>query len=445
MLQSRKTERVRAIDVDYVVRDGAAIAFEVFGDGPVDLLVTQHLSPIDLLWELPQLAEFMEALGRMARVIAFDARGHGASDPLATTAGAAGMESSADDLLAVLDAAGADRVTILEQFGTQAVTFAATYPERVRSLIIMHPRSSFPEMRGFSFAQRHRMALALATTRSLRSENPRVAHDPLLQEWWVRARRLESSPAAKARQMEYAANTDTSSVLPSVRVPALLFHRLDNRMWDIETTRAFAAQLPNSRLVELPGSEQAIFLGDTSPVLIEIEQFLREKEVEALDDRPLATVLFTDMVASTEQLAARGDAAWRRVLDDHDLAVERIVAGYRGRVVKSTGDGILATFDGPARAVRCAQALLDAAAEQGVTLRAGLHTGEIELRPNDLAGIAVHIASRITTLAAPHEILVSRTVVDLTAGSGLRFEPHGERELKGVPGTWPTFAATVPT
>jgi class 3 adenylate cyclase len=233
------------------------------------------------------------------------------------------------------------------------------------------------------------------------------------------------------------------SVLPALRTPTLVLHRRENRVWDVETSRAAAGLIPNARFVELPGAENDIFLGDTAPVLAEIERFLAEPGpgVGLEHDRVLSTVLFTDMVASTEQLAARGDDAWRRILDDHDETMSRVVADYRGRVVKQLGDGILATFDGPARAVRCGAALLEAAHAQGITLRAGLHTGEIELRASDVAGIAVHIASRIAALADPNEILASRTVVDLTAGSGLVFEPRGERELKGVPGTWPTFAA----
>jgi class 3 adenylate cyclase len=209
---------------------------------------------------------------------------------------------------------------------------------------------------------------------------------------------------------------------------------------DIDTSRAAAAKIPDARLVELPASENDLFLGDTAPVLAEIERFLREPEAGATHDRVLATVLFTDIVASTERLAAGGDDAWRRTMDDHDRTMERLVAAYGGRIVKPTGDGILATFDGPARAVRCAAELLDAAAAEGITLRAGLHTGEIEIRPTDVTGIAVHIANRISALANPSEILVSRTVVDLTAGSGLQFEGRGEHQLKGVPGTWPTFA-----
>ena len=437
---------VRDIDVEYAVRDGASIAFEIFGSGPVDLLIQQTLFPIDLMWDLPQLADFMDALGRVARVIAYDPRGHGASDPLPTTDGAAGTESSADDMLAVLDAAGTDRVTIFDMtLGTTALSFAATYPERVRSLIFAQMRSSFPEYRSFSSAQRHKMARALATTRSLRSSNPRVAHDPVLQRWWVRARRLESSPAERARSMEFAANVDIGSVIASVRAPTLVVHRRDNREWNIETTRAVAEQLPNCRFVEVPGSESEIFLGDTVPVLAEIERFLREEETTAHDDRPMVTVLFTDIVASTEQLAAVGDDAWRHILDEHDGALDDAVAAHRGRVVRNTGDGILATFDGPARAVRCAAAIRDVVAAHGIEVRAGLHTGEIELRDHEIAGIAVHIASRVSALAGPGEILVSRTVVDLTAGSGLTFEPRGEHELKGVPGTWPVFAAQTHT
>jgi class 3 adenylate cyclase len=219
-------------------------------------------------------------------------------------------------------------------------------------------------------------------------------------------------------------------------------HRRDNRVFDIEMSRLAAAKIRDARFVGLPGSETDLFLGDTRPVLAAIRPFLEDESSSALDDvRPLATVLFTDIVSSTERLAAIGDKAWRQLLDDLDHTTAHIVAEHRGRVVKQTGDGILATFDGPARAVRCATELLNAAAAQKITLRAGLHTGEIELRPPDIAGIAVHTANRIANLAGPNEILVSRTVVDLTAGSGLTFEPRGEYQLKGVPGTWPIFAA----
>jgi class 3 adenylate cyclase len=432
------------VEVEFAVRDGTRIAYEVFGRGPIDLVVvTGGRFPIDLMWDLPQLAEFMDALGKVARVIAFDRTGAGASDPMPTTDGAAQLENTAADVFAVLDAAGSERPSFFDfASGTTMVYLAAMYPERVRSIIITHLRTSFPEMRGFTLEQRKKMAQALATSRGLRSDNPRVGHDPELQRWWGRARRLMSNPDGVARQMEFASQIEVDALLSHVRAPVLVLHRAANAMWDIETSRAAATQIPNARFVELPGSEADIFLGDTASVFAEVTPFLCEEEATvAADDRPLVTVLFTDMVSSTEQLAERGDNAWLRVLDDHDKTMNHIVGEYRGRVVKTTGDGILATFDGPARAVRCATALIDAGNQQGITLRAGLHTGEIELRPSDVAGIAVHIASRISALAGPTEILVSRTVVDLTAGSGLQFESRGEHELKGVPGTWAMFAA----
>jgi class 3 adenylate cyclase len=300
---------------------------------------------------------------------------------------------------------------------------------------------SYPELRGLSAEQRMRLAMNLRSAERLWIENPHVAHDPVVQRWWGHAARLANSPEYQALNLEFAGHMDYEPAFSMIRIPTLVLHRRDNRVWDIATSRAEASKIQSVRFVELPGAENDIFLGDTAPVLTEIERFLREPDTAVTPDRMLATVLFTDIVASTEQLAAGGDDAWRRTMDDHDRTMERLVAAYRGRIVKPTGDGILATFDGPARAVRCAAEMLDAAAEQGITLRAGLHTGEIEIRPTDVTGIAVHTANRIAALADPSEILVSRTVVDLTAGSGLQFEPRGEHQLKGVPGTWPTFAA----
>jgi class 3 adenylate cyclase len=439
---SRKTQHVQDTEVRYAEHNGKCVAYEVFGSGPSDLIVWQNSFPIDLMWDLRQLASFMENLGGLARVIVFDPLGQGASDPISDM-GAATLEANCDDALAVLDAAQSDRVTFFDMsYGVNSVTFAATYPRRIRSLIVTNLRPSFPEVRG-SAAQRRQRARDRVQVESLEQENPRLAHDPLLRKWWGRARRLLVSPETSLEQVEFAAHIDVEPVLSAVQAPTLVLHRRENRVWDIETSRAAAAKLPSARFVELPGSEIDIFLGETAPVLAEIQRFLREPEAAAAHDRVLATVLFTDIVASTERLAATGDDAWRRTLDDHDRTMERLVAAYRGQIVKPTGDGILATFDGPARAVRCAAELLDAAAGQGITLRAGLHTGEIEIRPTDVTGIAVHIANRISALADPSEILVSRTVVDLTAGSGLQFEPRGQHQLKGVPGTWPTFAAVV--
>jgi class 3 adenylate cyclase len=419
------------------------LAYSVFGEGRQDLAVRHWRFPIDLIWEFPQLAAFMESLGRIARVIVHDSRGCGASDTISEP-GAAFAEETADDLITVLDAAGSDRVTVFDMGSSAGMVFAATYPERVRSLIAVNLRVSFPELRDLSVEQRSQLATRLRTVESLRVEDPRVAHDPELQRWWLRATRLTTPHDRLVKLLEFAGQANYESFLPMLRVPTLVLHRRDNRIWDIEASRAAAQLIPGARFVELPGSENDIFLGDTEPVLAEIEQFLSEPGVDAAHDRPLATVLFTDIVGSTEQLAARGDNAWRHMLDSHDDTVDHLVATYRGRLVKHLGDGVLATFDGPARAVYCAAAILNVAKDNGIGLRAGLHTGEIELRGTDVAGIAVHIASRVSALAGASEIVVSRTVVDLTAGSGITYDSRGEYELKGVPGSWPVFAAHVP-
>jgi class 3 adenylate cyclase len=429
-------------EVRYAELSGDYLAFSVFGDGPIDLAVAQSRIPIDLMWELPQLARFLDALGNLARVIIWDAPGVGASDPVRDTT-ASNYEVFADQTVAVLDAAGSDRVTILEMGAATSVAFAATCPERVRSLILVNFRLSFPEVQSLSVGQLKRLAMILRSPERLRFENPRSAHDPVLQRWWGHAMRLANSPEGMTRNLVAAQKADVEALLPAmstIRTPTLVLHRRDNRVWDIATSRAATSKLPNARFVELPGAENEIFLGDTAPVIVEIEQFLAEPQLEVATDRVLATVLFTDIVSSTEHLAAQGDNAWRHLLDQHETRAGRIVTDHRGHVVKTTGDGILATFDGPARAVRCANNLIHAAHSQGITLRAGLHTAEIELRPSDVAGIGVHIASRISALAAANEVLVSRTVVDLTAGSGLDFEPRGEHQLKGVPGTMPIFA-----
>jgi class 3 adenylate cyclase len=435
------------VEVQFANRDGAHIAYEVFGSGPVDLIVnTGAVFPIDLMWDLPQLADFMEALGQIARVIVYDTRGCGASDPLPTTDGAAGVESASSDLIAVLDAAGSDRATTLDLFtASSLVVIAATYPRRVRSIIVNNFRSSFPEMRGTTLAQRESIALWLASARGLKFYNPRIAHDPAVRRWWERAHRLAASPEQLARQIEFAANIDVESILEHVHTPTLVFHRQGNQMWDIQTSRSMASRIPNARFVELPGSEVDLFFGDTAPVLAEITRFLEEAGAEVdHDQRQLATVLFGDIVASTEQLVEVGDEMWRKRLDDYDEIIGRTVAAYRGQVIKTMGDGYLATFDGPARAVRCAADIRDAFAGHGIAIRTGLHTGEIELRGRDIAGIAVHIASRIAALAGAGDVYVSETVVHLTSGSGITYDARGDHTLKGVPGSWSISASHAP-
>jgi class 3 adenylate cyclase len=432
---------VREFDVHYAIHDDVSIAYAVFGEGPRDVLLQQNLCPVDLLGELPQLASFLDALGGIARVIAYDPRGAGASDSIVDPTSAT-LELHSDDAIAVLDAADSERATFfsLSSSSASAVVVAATHPSRIRSMILAYPRMSYPEFGGMSAVQRRKLARKLTTTEYLKRANPRVAHDPVLQRWWGRARRLVSSPEQMARNLEFAGLVDLESTLTAIHVPTLILHRRESRMWDIEHSREFARRIDGARIVELEGSETELFLGNTGEVLAEVDAFLSADDLSTSVDRPLMTVLFTDIVSSTEHLAAGGDNAWRKLLDEHDARADRIVAEYRGRVVRSTGDGILAIFDGPARAIRCAAALLASAAQQGIELRAGLHAGEIELRPPDIAGIAVHTASRIADLAGSNEILVSKTLVDLTAGSNLAFEPRGEHELKGLPGSWNLYA-----
>jgi class 3 adenylate cyclase len=433
---------MRESEVRFAECDDKFIAYTVFGSGPVDLAVVQSRFPIDLMWELPALVTFMESLGRMARVIVFDSRGNGASDLISPMDDASILEQSFDDLAVVLDTVESERASILDlgTGGAAAAAFAATFPDRVRSLAVVNLRASYPEMQGLTEKQLSRLAVALHSDAHLRAEAPRLAHDPELQRWWGRATRLVSSPEQLARQMQWVAGRDFSAVLPSVRMPTLVMHRRENRIWDIETSRATAALIPGARFVELPGSENDLFLGDTTTALDEIERLLQAPDIGEIDNRALTTVLFTDIVASTEQLAQDGDRRWRKVLDRHDMLVEQLVARHRGRVIKSLGDGALAIFDGPTRGVRCARAIVEAAERENVKVRAGLHTGEIELRPNDVAGIAVHIASRISALATPGEILVSQTVVDLTQGADIQYAKRGEHGLKGVPGTWPLYS-----
>ena len=441
-----KTGGVRDVEVRYAEHGGKCLAYEVFGEGPTDLLVHQVCYPIDLTWDLPQLSEFMGGLGECARVIAFDSRGEGASDPI-DDPGAATLEAWCDDALAVLDAAGADRATVFDMTtGVGGIVLAATYPDRVRSLILSHLWTSTPELRTMSPSELRQISRTFSSVEDLEVMNPRVAHDPVLRQWWGRAHRLLLSPEAAFDYYQWGARMDVEPLLSSVRVPTLVLHRRDNRVFDIEISRLAAAKIRDARFVELPGSETDLFLGDTRPVLAAVRPFLEAEPSSAVDDvRQLATVLFTDIVASTEHLAAMGDAAWRRMLDEHDDAVDRVVAAHRGRVIDRAGDGILATFDGPARAVRCAEAIRDVAAELGLIVRSGLHTAEIELRGDRIAGIAVHIASRVSALANPGEILTSRTVVDLTAGSGITFDSRGDHQLKGVPGNWAIYAAHTTT
>jgi class 3 adenylate cyclase/pimeloyl-ACP methyl ester carboxylesterase len=436
----------------YVAVGDADVAYQVIGDGPIDLLYCYGLgSHVEAWRDFPFSREFLRRLASFSRLIFFDRRGTGASDGVPRNA-IPTWEEWTEDLGAVLDAAGSTQSGILASLdaGPIAILFTAMHPERVSALILMNTSARFLVAEDYAIGESAETAAALVQlirehwgTPAFSRLAGSIPDDPERAALNARVARMGATPRTAAAQVEYMLRTlDVRDALALVQVPTLVLHAAENPFIPVEHGHYLAEHIPGARFVELPGGDTGI-APFAHQVADEVEQFLTGKRPAIATDRVLATVLFTDMVSSTEKLAAAGDDAWRHVLDDHDKTTSHIVDAHRGRVVKQTGDGILATFDGPARAVRCAAALIAAADRQGITLRAGLHTGEIELRPSDVAGIAVHIASRISALAGPSEIRVSRTVVDLTAGSGLQFEARGEHQLKGVPGTWATFVASA--
>lgn len=326
--------------------------------------------------------------------------------------------------------------------------FAAAYPERAEGLVMY---GSFAVRRlqpGYPWAPTD--AQRAARVRAIMQDWGGIAHleelapgvmdDPDFLAWWARYLRSSASPAAAAALTSMNSDVDVRSVLPSIRIPTLIVHRAGDRAADVRGARWMAEQIPGARFQELPGEDHLIW-ADPEPIFDAVEEFVTGVPAADVPDRVLTTVLFTDIVASTEAAAALGDGAWRRTLDRHDELVARYLERYRGRRVKSTGDGVLAVFDGPARAVRCAQALADAVSSLGLEIRAGVHTGEAEVRDDDIGGLAVHIGARVAAAAGPGEVVATRTVKDLVAGSGIAFTSHGTRALKGVPGEWELFVA----
>jgi class 3 adenylate cyclase len=424
------------------------------GIGPIDLLVMSgELIPVDAMHEEPRYARCLVRLASFARVLCFDRRGIGLSDPL-PQGGAATVEQWVDDVRTVVDAAGMERVVVFAatDAGLAALLFTATNPERVSRLVLCnaYARSlwapDFPLGRG---AETYDSVADTVTDPSPVVEDfdllgvlaPSVCENVGFRDWWDRAGHRGASPGVARTIWRAYGQTDVRPTLPTIRIPTLVLHRVENRWTDVEHGRYIADHIATARFVALPGSDDLWWVGDTDRLLDDLEEFVTGQPVVTPSNRPLATVLFTDIVGSTQHAADLGDSAWTRRLDEHDEIVERQLRRFDGHLVKMTGDGILATFDGPARAIHCASAIRDALSQRGVQVRAGIHTGEIELRRDDVAGIAVHLAQRVQSVARPGDLLVSRTVVDLVAGSDLRFADRGEHELKGIPGTWRLFAA----
>ena len=425
-------------------RDGVSIAYQVVGEGDRDIVfVPQTFSAIEALWEHPTVARFFERMAAMGRLVLFDRRGTGMSD---RGPGTASLEEQIDDVHAVMDAAGVERADLMAvmEGGPMAMMFAASAPERVRSLILFAAfarATRAPDYDAAWTAEERDAAMREIVEHwgdgSIAARfSSSQGDDPALQEWLGRIQRMAMGPGDAAAASALNGRLDVRHVLGTIRVPTLLLHRTGDRGIDVRHSRHLAEHIPGARLVELPGEDTLPFLGDADAALGEVEEFLTGDRSPADHDRILATVLFTDIVGSTMRAAALGDAGWGDLLAEHDRIVRSCLARNRGREVKSVGDGFLAVFDGPARAVRAARSIVTELTALGVEVRAGLHTGEVQLVGDDVAGLAVHIAARVMAEAPPGRVLVSSTVRDLVVGSGLRFEERGRRALRGVPGEW---------
>ena len=427
------------------------VAYQVWGEGPLTFVsVNPVISAIELSWEEPHFERFLRRLGSFCRVIHFDKRGCGGSDRVV---GAPTLEDRVDDLRAVMDAEGVEMAAIggTSEGGAMAIMFAALYPERVSHLVLCntaatlrgsadYPHFPAPDV-VYPIVEAWAEGWGTPQTLTLTLFAPSMVGDERFLRWLNRYERAASSPAGIKAMMRLNVEIDTRPVVSAIRVPTLVLHRRDDPVVSIDNGRWLAADIDGARFVELDGSDHFHWTGDQDNYLDTLEQFLYGSYHREID-RVLATVLFTDIVDSTATASGLGDRRWRRILDDHDRLGAREVERHGGRIIKSTGDGMLATFDGPARAIRCARRLSDELVQDGVLIRAGLHTGEIELRGDDIGGIAVHIGARVEAAAGPGEVFVSRTVKDLVAGSGITFADRGTHQLKGVPDEWQLFAVT---
>jgi pimeloyl-ACP methyl ester carboxylesterase/class 3 adenylate cyclase len=432
--------------------DAVHIAYQVVGDGPIDMVfVIGWTTNVDAVWEEPSLAKYLAQLASISRLIVFDKRGVGLSDRV-PDADLPTLETRMDDVRAVMEAAGSERAVILgvSEGGPLSLLFAATYPERTIGLILFGTMARFAWAPDFPWGmtdQDLRAAIdemdrcwgteEFAKT-ALRSwAAPSLADEPELVSWLAGYTRRAASPGAAMALERMNFEMDVRHVLGAIHVPTLVLAKTGDLDFPIDATRQMAAQIPGARLVEFPGDEHFFWIGGSEGMLEEIERFMAEVgDEEAELDRVLATVVFTDIVGSTERAAELGDRKWREVLDEHHRRIRAFLARFRGKEVDTAGDGFLATFDGPIRAVRCALAATEAVKDLGIEIRAGLHTGEVEVSGDKVRGIAVHIGARVAALAGPSEVLTSSTVKDLVAGSALEFADLGEHELKGVPGWW---------
>ena len=425
------------------------IAYQVVGEGPLDLVyVPGWVSHVELAWEEPTLARFLRRLASFSRLILFDKRGTGLSDRVPNDK-LPTLEERIDDLRAVMDAVDSERAAIFgfSEGGNLSAFFAATYPERTKALVLFgtfakriwssdYPWAPKPEDRE---RESETLEREWGELMDLEYYVPSKDGDqPFLRRLATYFRR-SASPGAAVALLRMNTQLDIRHILPTIRVPTLVIHRKGDRDANVEEGRWIAKQIPNARFVELSGEDHLPWVGHQDAVIDEVQEFLTGARAIPEPNRVLATVLFTDIVGSTEQAALMGDRAWQELLDSHHALVRKELAQFRGREIKTVGDAFIATFDGPARAMRCACAIRDSVGSIGVEIRAGLHTGEIEITDHDIGGIAVHIAARTMSVAKPGEILVSSTVKDLSVGSGIAFIDRGAQVLKGVPDEWRLF------
>ena len=430
----------------YARNGEVSIAYQVVGHGSLDLvMVPGFMNNIEIAWEEPHYAKFLTRLASFSRLIVFDKRGTGLSDQVAAVPS---LEVRMDDVRAVMDAAGSQRAALLgiSEGGTMCMLFAATYPERTTALVLAGCSSRYtwaPDypcgLTDFDLITSQAVDEWGAPIRLRMLANTQIG-DPTYRQWFARYQRLSGSPAAAAMTIRIIRETDARHVLPAIHVPTLILHSANDELVNAGMGRYMAERILGAKYVELNGPDHFPWLADGDRIVDEIAEFVTGSRAAAEPDRVLATVLFTDIVGSTEKAAALGDRGWRQLLEGHHMAVRRSLARFRGREIDTAGDGFLASFDGPARAVHCAQSISDEVRPLGIEVRAGLHTGECEMMGEKLGGIAVHIGARVASLAAPSEVLVSSTVKDLVAGSDLRFADRDSHSLKGVPGEWRLYA-----
>jgi class 3 adenylate cyclase len=425
------------------------VAYTAEGSAPPALVVTPgHFFHLEVAHEWPPFARFIDRLTSFSRVILLDRRGTGLSDGMDP---ATSLDDAMDDIRAVMDDDGVERAVLVgsAEGGPTCMLFAATFPQRVAALVLVGTfprRLSAPDYPAGYSPEQHAWILRVFEERwgrapvAMRTIAPGRADDPAFRSWYARVQRYSASPGSAIAWYRLSGEIDVRRVLPTIRVPTLVLHRTGDMIVPVEHGRYLAAQIPGAKYVELPGAEHFWFDGDSEAILAEVQEFITGVRPVPVPDRVLLTVLFTDIVDSTRRAADLGDRGWRDLLEQHHRMVRAALERFRGREIDTAGDGFLAVFDGPARAIRCALAVSAAVRDLGVELRLGVHTGECEVIGDAVAGLAVHIGARVAALAGPGEVLVSSTVKDLVVGSGFLFKERGRHELKGVPGEWQVFA-----